>query len=157
MLLISLQSLKIYVLSIMTKKNIINNAPKPVGNYPHSVEVNGMLYLSGIGPRNPRDNSIPGNEYNANGDLVNYDIKQQTHAVFDNIKIILKESNSSLKNLIDITVFLTDMKRDFSTFNSIYKEYFKDNNPCRTTVEISSLPTPISIELKCIAFIGENK
>ena len=153
MLLISLQSLKIYVLNIMTKKNIINNAPKPVGNYPHSVEVNGMLYLSGIGPRNPRDNSIPGNEYDANGDLVNYDIKQQTHAVFDNIKIILKESNSSLKNLIDITVFLTDIDRDFEIYNKIYADYFKSNQPCRTTVQVSSLPTPIAIELKCIATI----
>ena len=155
MLLISLQSLKIYVLSIMTKKNIINNAPKPVGNYPHSVEVNGMLYLSGIGPRNPRDNSIPGNEYNANGDLVNYDIKQQTHAVFDNIKIILKESNSSLKNLIDITVFLTDMKNDFKKFNDIYNLYFPNSDACRTTIEVNALPTDIAVELKCISLINK--
>ena len=139
----------------MTKKNIINNAPKPVGNYPHSVEVNGTLYLSGIGPRNPRDNSIPGNEYNTDGNLINYDIKQQTHAVFDNIKIILKESNSSFKNLIDITVFLTDMKKDFKKFNDIYNLYFPNSDTSRTTIEVNALPTDIAIELKCISLINK--
>ena len=94
----------------MNKINTIKSAPKPVGNYPHSTEVNGMLYISGIGPRNPIDNTIPGNEYDDSGILIKYDIEKQTHAVFENIKIILEESNSSWNNLIDITVFLTNMK-----------------------------------------------
>ena len=95
----------------MIKKNLIINAPKPVGNYTHSIEVNGLLYLSGVGPRNSNDNSIPGNKYDEYGDLLDYDIKQQTHAVIDNVKTILHGSNSSWSNLIDITVFLTNMKR----------------------------------------------
>jgi 2-aminomuconate deaminase len=139
----------------MTKKKIINNAPKPVGSYPHSVEINGILYLSGVGPRNPIDNTIPGNEYNTNGNLVGYDIQQQTHAVFDNIKIILEESNSFWGNLIDITVFLIDMKSDFKKFNDIYNLYFPDGHACRTTIEVNALPTNIAIELKCISLINK--
>jgi len=144
-----------YVLNIMIKKNIIKNAPKPVGNYPHSIEINGMLHLSGIGPRSPIDNSIAGNQYDEKENLVSYDIEQQTHAVFDNIKIILEESNSSWGNLIDITVFLTDMKNDFKKFNDIYNLYFPDGHACRTTIEVNALPTDIAIELKCIAIINK--
>ena len=113
MRLISLQNLKIYVLNTMIKKNTTKKAPIPVGNYPHSIEIAGMLYLSGIGPRNYLDNSVPENEYDLDGNLINYDIEKQTHAVFENIKTILKESNSCWENLIDITVFLTNMKNDF--------------------------------------------
>ena len=154
MLLISLQNLKMYVLNIMIKKNIIKNAPKAVGNYPHSIEVNGILYLSGIGPRNPIDNSIPGNQYNTNGHLIDYNIEQQTHALFENVKIILEESSSSWDNLIDITVFLTNMKNDFKKFNEIYNLYFPECNACRTTLEVNALPTDIAIELKCMALIN---
>ena len=144
-----------YVLNIMIKKNIINNAPTPVGNYPHSVSVNGILYLSGVGPRHPKDNTIPGNKYDHDENLLDYDIKQQTHAVMDNVKIILEESNSSWNNLIDITVFLTDMKNDFNKFNQIYNLYFKKAHACRTTIEVNALPTDIAIELKCIALINK--
>jgi 2-aminomuconate deaminase len=139
----------------MIKKNIITNAPKPVGNYPHSVEINGMLYLSGIGPRSPIDNIISGNEYDTSGSLVKYDIEQQTHTVFNNIKIILEESNSSWENLIDITVFLTDMKTDFKRFNEIYNLYFLKGHACRTTIEVNALPTDIAVELKCISLINK--
>ena len=139
----------------MIKKNIIKNAPNPVGNYPHSIEVNGMLYLSGIGPRNEIDNMVPGNEYNDDGNLLSYDIEQQAHAVFDNIKTILEGSNSCWENLIDITVFLTNMKNDFKKFNEIYNLYFPDSHVCRTTIEINALPTDIAIELKCISLINK--
>jgi 2-aminomuconate deaminase len=139
----------------MIKKNIITNAPKPVGNYPHSIEINGMLYLSGIGPRSSVDNVISGNEYDTNGSLVKYDIEQQTHSVFDNIKIILEESNSSWENLIDITVFLTDMKNDFKRFNEIYNLYFPKGHACRTTIEVNALPTDIAVELKCVSLINK--
>ena len=141
----------------MTKKDFnAKNAPSPVGPYPHSKRIGDFLFLSGIGPRNSEDNSIPG--LVLGGDTkISYDFKAECHSVFKNIKTVLEESGAKWEDLIDITVFLTDMKRDFDTFNSIYKEYFKDNKPCRTTVEINSLPTPISIELKCIAFLGENK
>ena len=139
----------------MTKKNIIDNAPKPVGNYPHSVESNGVLYLSGVGPRSPIDNSISGNRYDSNGNLIEYDIEKQTHAVFNNIKLILEESNSSWNNLLDVTVFLIDMKSDFDKFNKIYKQYFINKHSCRTTIEVNALPTDIAIELKCIAKINE--
>jgi len=139
----------------MIKKNIIKKAPAPVGNYPHSVEANGILYLSGIGPRNFDDNLISGNEYNENGHLINYNIEDQTHAVFTNIKNILEESNSCWKNLIDVTVFLTDMKNDFKKFNDIYNLYFPDAHASRTTVEVNALPTDIAVELKCIAIINK--
>ena len=144
-----------YVLNIMIKKNIIANAPNPVGNYPHSIELNGMLYLSGIGPRNQMDSTVPGNKYNNDGDLISYDIEQQTHAVFDNIKIILEESKSCWENLIDITVFLTDIKNDFKKFNEIYNLYFPIGHACRTTIEVNALPTAIAIELKCISLINK--
>ena len=135
----------------MIKKNIIDNAPIPVGNYIHSIEYNGTLYMSGIGPRNAEDNSIDGNQYNEKGELVSYDIEKQTHSVFHNIKTILEKSNSSWDDLIDITVFLIDMKSDFKKFNKIYNQYFPDSHACRTTIEINALPTDIAIELKCIA------
>jgi 2-aminomuconate deaminase len=135
------------------KKIYSDKAPKPVGLYPHARRAGNLLFLSGIGPRNPIDNSIPGNEYDKTGALVNYDISAQCHSVFKNVKIVLEESGSSWEKLIDVTVFLTNMKGDFATYNKIYADYFKENQPCRTTVEIKSLPTPIAIELKCIALI----
>ena len=150
-----LQNQKIYVLNTMIKKYITKKAPAPVGNYPHSVEIDGVLYLSGIGPRNRENSSIPGNEYDMNENLINYDIEQQTHAVFKNIKAILEESNSSWENLIDITVFLTNMKNDFKKFNDIYNLYFPKANVCRTTVEVNALPTDIAVELKCIASVNK--
>ena len=139
----------------MIKRNLIKNAPRPVGNYVHSIEYNGILYLSGIGPRNSKDNSIDGNQYDKNGRLISYDIEKQTHSVFNNTKTILKESNSGWNNLIDITVFLIDMKTDFKKFNNIYNQYFPNSHACRTTIEINALPTDISIELKCIARIND--
>ena len=139
----------------MMKKNKTTKAPSPVGNYPHSIEVNGMLYLSGIGPRNSVDNSIPGNSYNENQELIDYDIEKQTHEVFKNIEAILEESNSKWENIIDITVFLTNMKKDFNKFNDIYNSYFPDSHACRTTVEVNALPTDIAVELKCIAMVNK--
>jgi len=134
-------------------KTTTDKAPKPVGLYPHSRKVGNLLFLSGIGPREAGTNNIPGNEYDANGNLVKYDIAAQCHSVFKNVKTVLEESGSSWNNLIDVTVFLTNMKDDFATYNKIYAEYFKEAKPCRTTVEIKSLPTLIAIELKCIATI----
>ena len=137
----------------MIKKDFnISNAPDPVGDYPHSKRVGDLLFLSGIGPRDARDNSIPGLELD--GDIkLSYDFKAECHSVFKNVKIILEEAGSSWNNLVDVTVFLTNMKRDFDIYNSVYAEYFIENQPCRTTVEVVSLPTPIAIELKCIATI----
>ena len=130
-----------------------DKAPKPVGLYPHARKVGNLLFLSGIGPREAGTNNIPGNEYDGNGNLIKYDIALQCHSVFKNMKTVLEESGSSWDKLVDVTVFLTNMKDDFPIYNKLYAEYFKDNQPCRTTVEIKSLPTPIAIELKCIATI----
>ena len=127
--------------------------PEPVGNYPHSRKVGNLLFLSGVGPRKPGTNVIPGVMMDGQGNAVGHDIEAQCHSVFENVRIILEESGSSWDNLVDITVFLTNMQRDFDTYNQIYGDYFKNNQPCRTTVEISCLPTPIAIELKCIATI----
>ena len=134
-----------------------NKAPKPVGLYPHARRVGNLLFLSGVGPRtansDSNDSAVPGLELDHNGNFISFDFEAQCHSVFQNIKTILEESGSSWEQLVDVTVFLVDMKRDFKTYNKIYAEYFKDNQPCRTTVAIDSLPTPIAIELKCIATI----
>ena len=134
-----------------------NKAPKPVGLYPHSRKVCNLLFLSGVGPRtagsDATDSVVPGLELDKNGNFISFDFEAQCKSVFDNVRIILEESGSGWEQLVDVTVFLVNMKRDFQTYNRIYADYFKDNLPCRTTVEISSLPTPIAIELKCIATI----
>lgn len=136
----------------MSEKFTTNKAPKAVGLYPHSRKSGNLLFLSGIGPRTVTDD-IPGLKPDKNGNFLEFDFEAQCRSVFDNVKIVLEESGSSWDKLIDVTVFLVNMKRDFATYNKIYAEYFKDNQPCRTTVEINSLPTPIAIELKCIAEI----
>ena len=129
------------------------NAPEPVGLYPHARQVGNFLFLSGVGPRVFRKKEIPGVELDENGKIISYDIEVQCHSVFNNVKMILEDAGSSWDKLIDVTVFLTNMKDDFKKYNLLYSEYFKENQPCRTTVEITSLPTPIAIELKCIAII----
>ena len=134
---------------------IINTekASTPLGAYPHARRVGNLLFLSGIGPRSPKDNSIPGLELDANGNILKYDIEAETHAVFANVKAVLEASGSSWGKIIDVTVFLTNMKTDFPVYNRIYGEYFRDVQACRTTVEVKGLPTPIAIELKVIASI----
>lgn len=128
-------------------------APEPVGAYPHARKVGNLLYLSGVGPRTRGAKDIPGVELDAEGSIVSYDITAQCHSVFQNVRYILDDAGSSWEQLVDVTVFLTNMKDDFVTYNKIYAQYFKDNQPCRTTVEINALPTPIAIELKCVATI----
>ena len=130
-----------------------DKAPKPVGAYPHARKEGNLLFLSGVGPRNKNSNEIPGVDLDKDGNVISHDIEIQCHAVFNNIRIILEESGSKWDNLVDVTVFLTDMEKDFDTYNRIYADYFKSTQPCRTTVEVTSLPTPIAIELKCIATI----
>ena len=130
-----------------------DKAPKPVGLYPHSRKVGNFLFLSGVGPRKAGENKIPGVTLNNNGDIESYDIAEQCHSVFNNVKYILEDAGTSWENIVDVQVFLTNMKDDFDTYNRIYAEYFQNNLPCRTTVEIKSLPTPIAIELKIIATI----
>ena len=130
-----------------------DKAPEPVGPYPHAKRVGNLLFLSGVGPRKKGAKQIPGVTLDENGKIARYDIEQQCHSVFENVKFILEASGSSWDKLVDVTVFLTNMKDDFTTYNRLYAEYFKDANPCRTTVEINCLPTPIAIELKVIATI----
>ncbi|MEY2938775.1 MAG: hypothetical protein RL062_1364 [Bacteroidota bacterium] len=134
-----------------------NEAPKPVGAYPHARRVGNLLFLSGVGPRiagsDANDSGVPGLTLDKNGNFLEFDFEAQCRNVFDNVKKILEASGSKWDNLVDVTVFLVNMKRDFHTYNRLYAEYFKDAQPCRTTVEINSLPTPIAIELKCIATI----
>ena len=134
-------------------KFISDKAPKPVGAYPHARKEGNLLFLSGVGPRNKNSNEIPGVDLDKDGNVISHDIEAQCHAVFNNIRNILEESGSKWDNLVDVTVFLTDMERDFDTYNRVYADYFKSNQPCRTTVGVTSLPTPIAIELKCIATI----
>ena len=128
-----------------------DRAPRAVGLYPHARKVDNILYLSGVGPRKAGEIDIPGVILNELGEIESYDIATQCHSVFENIRFILEDVGSSWDNIVDVQVFLTNMKDDFKTYNKIYAEYFKDNQPCRTTIEIKSLPTPIAIELKIIA------
>ncbi|HET9483752.1 MAG TPA: Rid family hydrolase [Xanthomonadales bacterium] len=128
-------------------------APKPVGAYPHARRVGDLLFLSGIGPRDPASNAIPGNEYDDNGVLVEYDIEAQCRSVFANVRTVLEASGARWEDLVDVTVYLTDMARDFPTYNRIWAEHFTTAQPCRTTLGITALPTRIAIELKCIAVL----
>lgn len=130
-----------------------DKAPDPVGLYPHARKVGNLLFLSGVGPRKKGSKEIPGVTLDEKGDIISYNIEEQCHSVFQNVRFILEASGSRWENLVDVTVFLTNMKDDFKTFNKIYSEYFKENQPCRTTVEVNALPTPIAIELKCIATV----
>lgn len=135
------------------------NAPKPMGLYPHARKVGNLLFLSGVGPRvagsGAEDANIPGLTYDKNGNYESFDFEAQCRSVFDNVKVILEDAGAKWEDLVDVTTFLTDMTRDFKTYNRVYAEYFKDAQPCRTTVEVNALPSPISIELKCIAVISE--
>jgi 2-aminomuconate deaminase len=133
------------------------DAPRPVGQYPHARRVGNLLFLSGIGPRDPRSNAIVGNVHDAQGRLISYDIEAQTRAVFANVRTVLEASGARWEDLVDVTVYLTDMDRDFKAYNAVWAEFFPriDTAPCRTTLGITALPTPIAIELKCIAALGD--
>jgi 2-aminomuconate deaminase len=129
-------------------------APAPVGAYPHARRVGDLLLLSGVGPRMPGNNAIPGNVHDAQGKLVDYDIEAQCRQVFANVRAVLDASGARWEDLVDVTVFLTDMARDFAIYNRLYTEYFAGVDACRTTLGITALPTPIAIELKCIASLS---
>lgn len=137
----------------MEKNFNSEKAPEAVGHYPHAKKVGGLLFLSGVGPRKRGSKIIPGVNLSESGEIISYDITVQCHAVFENIKLILEDSGSKWENIVDVTVFLTNMSSDFPKYNKIYKEYFSVPFPTRTTVEVLSLPTPIAIELKVIATI----
>lgn len=133
-----------------------SKAPEPVGAYPHARKVGNLLFLSGVGPRERGTKKIPGVELDEKGNITSYDIETQCKSVFQNVKYILEDAGSSWDNIVDVQVFLTNMKDDFATYNRVYAEWFKDNQPCRTTIEINCLPTPIAIELKVIATIDRK-
>ena len=128
-------------------------APEPVGLYPHAKRVGNLLFLSGVGPRERGTKKIPGVTLNESGEIESYDIEAQCRSVFQNVRWILEDAGSSWDNIVDVTVFLTNMKDDFPTYNRLWAEYFGQNPPCRTTLEINCLPTPIGIELKVLATI----
>ena len=137
------------------KSHNSSKAPEPVGLYPHARRVGNLLFLSGVGPRERGSKAIPGVELDKDGNIVSYDIEAQCHSVFRNVRYILEDAGATWNDIVDVTVFLTNMKDDFPIYNRIYAEYFKDNQPCRTTLGITSLPTPIAIELKVIAAFKE--
>ncbi|KAF1711708.1 RidA family protein [Pseudoxanthomonas sacheonensis] len=134
-----------------------DSAPAPVGSYPHACRVGNLLFLSGIGPRDATTNEIAGNEYFADGRVRKYDIEAQARAVFANVRAVLQASGAQWADLVDVTVYLTDMGHDFKAYNKVWAEHFPDpaTAPCRTTLGITALPTPIAIELKCVAAIKE--
>ena len=137
----------------MNEKLNSSSAPEPVGLYPHARRVGNLLFMSGVGPRKKGTKVIPGVEITDDGTIASHDIEAQCRSVFDNVRMIVEDAGSSWDRICDVTVFLTNMDDDFKTYNKVYAEYFADNQPCRTTVEINKLPTPIAIELKCIATI----
>ncbi len=134
-------------------------APEPVGAFPHAKRAGNFLFLSGIGPRVRGSKEIPGVQLDSSGNIVSYDIETQCRAVFENVRLVLEDAGATWNDIVDVTVFLTDMKKDFPIYNRIYPEYFAGAgkpNPTRTTVEVGALPTPIAIELKVIAALGEG-
>ena len=133
-------------------------APEPVGAFPHAKRVGNLLFLSGIGPRTRGSKEIPGVTLDSAGKIVSYDIEKQCRAVFENVRLVLEDAGTSWSDIVDVTVFLTNMKKDFPIYNKLYAEYFAGDgkpNPTRTTIEVTALPTPIAIELKVIATIGK--
>ena len=130
-----------------------SRAPEPVGLYPHAKRVGDLLFLSGVGPRERGSSQIPGVELGRDGEIISYDIEEQCRSVFRNVRYILEDAGASWDDIVDVTVFLTNMKADFAAYNRIYAEHFSTNKPCRTTVEVGALPTPIAIELKVIATV----
>lgn len=130
-----------------------SKAPEPVGLYPHARRVGNLLFLSGVGPRERGTSKIPGVNQDSSGRVISYDIEAQCHSVFRNVKHILEDAGSSWSRIVDVTVYLTNMKDDFPVYNRVWAEYFRENPPCRTTVEINALPTPIAIELKVLATV----
>ncbi len=130
-----------------------HSAPRPVGRYPHARRAGGLLFLSGIGPRDPATDAVPGNVHDADGRVVAHDIAAQTRAVLANVRAVLDASGARWEDLVDVTVYLTDMAGDFAGYNAVWADCFPDpaTAPCRTTVGIDALPTPIAIELKCVA------
>lgn len=141
----------------MSNDSILSDhAPEPVGPYPHARRAGNLLFLSGVGPRKKGQKEIPGVTLDQKGEIVDYDIEIQCHSVFTNVRTILEASGAKWEDLIDVTVFLTNMKKDFPVFNRIYGEYFTSSKPCRTTVEVNALPTPIAVELKCIAVLDSK-
>jgi 2-aminomuconate deaminase len=130
-----------------------DRAPKPVGLYPHARRVGNLLFLSGLGPRDPATNQVPGNILDESGKVIGHDIRAQCHSVFRNVRVVLEDAGATWEDIVDVTAFLTHMEQDFDLYNEVYSEYFSTNRPTRTTVEVRRLPTPIAIELKVIAAI----
>jgi 2-aminomuconate deaminase len=142
----------------MNKSFESSRAPEPVGAFPHAKRVGDLLFLSGIGPRVRGSKEIPGVTLDDAGNVVGHDIEKQCRAVFENVRLVLEDAGASWNNIVDVTVFLTDMKKDFPVYNKIYAEHFAGQgkpNPTRTTIEVTALPTPIAIELKVIAAVGK--
>jgi 2-aminomuconate deaminase len=136
----------------MNEKVMSKRAPEPVGPYPHARRVGDFIFVSGMGPRRPGTKEIPGVNQNALGKVTSHDIEVQTRATIENIRAVLKEAGADLVDVVDVSVFLTHMKDDFALFNRVYGEYFAKVGPTRTTVEVSSLPTSIAVELKVVAW-----
>ena len=141
----------------MDDRVISNRAPEPVGAYPHARRVGNLLFVSGLGPRARGSKTIPGTTLDGDGNVISYDIEAQCHSVFKNVRAVVEEAGSNWDSIVDVTVFLINIKADFPTFNRIYAEYFKSNQPARTTVEVRALPTPIAIELKVIAVLPHEE
>jgi len=90
-----------------------DRAPQAVGLYPHARKVGNLLFLSGVGPRKAGQTDIPGVTLNESGEIESYNIEEQCHSVFENIRFILEDAGSSWDNIVDVQVFLTNMKDDF--------------------------------------------
>lgn len=144
-------------MSIILDTNLYNSprAPEAVGQYPHARKAGDFLFLSGVGPRQKGQTQIPGVVLDEHKNIISYDMEVQTRAVFENVRYILEDCGSCWENMLDVTVFLTNMKADFPIYNRLYAEYFGKVQPCRTTIEINCLPTPIAIELKVVALLKQ--
>jgi 2-aminomuconate deaminase len=126
-------------------------AAEPVGAYPHARRHGGLLFVSGIGPRRRGTRDIPGVIKDDQGHVIGHDAEAQTRAVIENLTFILDEAGSSLEKVVDVTIYLTDIDRDFQVVNRVFGEVFGRIQPSRTTVGVVALPTPIAVEFKVTA------
>lgn len=129
---------------------ILPDKAKPRGKFPHLRRAGDFLFVSGTSSRNP-DGSFEGATISSSG-MVQLDIREQTTAVIRNIGDILASEGASLKDVVELSAFLTSM-RDFEGYNEVYGSFFDFDGPARTTVAVSELPHPfIIIEIKAVAF-----
>lgn len=139
----------------MDKQNIsCDQIPTPVGSYAHARKVGDWLYLSALGPHRAGSDEVAGLKLNPDGRVHSHDIVMQTRATLENIEAVLNTAGGSLKNVVDVVVYLTDIKNDHKKFCGVFNEVFAGIDPARTIMEVGFLDGKAAIQIKATAFLG---